>query len=63
MTLLSGDKGKGYNRADYTGNNILQMLLSKLSIQNSTDPHTRLGLKMADQTELFMEFNTGQFTY
>lgn len=38
-------------------------VIVKTLIHLYTDPHTRLGLKMADQTELFMEFNTGQFTY
>lgn len=48
-----------------TGNNIRYYRVYCQNSQYRTlqISHTRLGLKMADQTELFMEFNSGQFTY
>lgn len=59
MTLLSGDKGEGYNRPDYNR----RVYCQNSQYRTLQISHTRLGLKMADQTELFMEFNSGQFTY
>lgn len=59
MTLLSGDKGEGYNRPDYNR----KQYTTEFIVRTLQISHTRLGLKMADQTELFMEFNSGQFTY
>lgn len=64
MTLLSGDKGEGYNRPDYNRKQYTtEFIVRTLNTELYRSPHTRLGLKMADQTELFMEFNSGQFTY